>query len=621
MALRSPSRDVFHLLVVVVAVAVICALYFASVVFVPIALAMLFAFVLTPIVKLFERGRLGRTLSTSLVVILTLAGVGAVGWMVARQFADVLNQLPEYQSNIKEKIDSLPFSNNPTLKNASATMNQLSRALALPPEAKSDAPSGKRSANTSSRPAQPLPVEVIKPASLPIESVQSVLGLLLQALIVIVFTIFMLLRRENLRNRFISLAGQQRLNLMTHALDDASDRVSRYLRTQLAVNAVYGAFIGMGLHWIGIPGGLLWGVVAGLLRFLPYVGPPLGGIMPLLLSLAISHGWRGPVITLGLFVIIELLVSNGIEPMLYGSQTGVAPFAILVAAIFWTFLWGPIGLVLSTPLTVCLVVLGRHVPHLGFLPLLLGDEPVLTPDARVYQRLLAMDQEEAEQVLESLLEEKSLEEVYDSVLIPALNLAEQDRHRDQLDEASAKFICQSTREIIDDLCERYKECESHGISKETGAPIQTEEAVRAKVKHPYAIMCVPAGDEADEIVGIMLAQLLERAGYTAHCVHYGTDIDIIKHVQFDKPDVVCISALPPFVISHTRSLYRALKAQSPNLQVLVGLWNFPGDMSKVARRIGMGKDSVPATKLADIVRQISDSQLVPTDARITVSRA
>jgi len=617
MALRSPSRDAFHLLVVVVAVVVIGALYFARVVFVPLALAMLFAFVLTPIVKLFERIRVGRTLSTFLVVLLTLAGVGAIGWIVARQFTDVLNQLPEYQSNIKEKIDSLPFSTNLTLKNASATMNQLSKALALPPEA----PSGKHSANTSSRPAQPLPVEVIKPASLPIESVQSALGLLLQVLIVIVFTVFMLLRRENLRDRFISLVGQQRLNVMTHALDEASDRVSRYLRTQLAVNAVYGAVIGMGLHWIGVPGGLLWGVVVGILRFLPYVGPPLGGIMPLLLSFAISHGWRGPVITLGLFVITELLVSNGIEPMLYGSQTGVAPFAVLVAAIFWTVLWGPIGLVLSTPLTVCLVVLGRHVPHLGFLPLLLGDEPVLTPDARVYQRLLAMDQEEAEQVLESLLEEKSLEEVYESVLIPALNLAEQDRHRDQLDEASEKFICQSTREIIADLYERRKECESHGINAEGVAQIQTEEALRAKVQRPSAIMCVPAGDEADEIVGIMLAQLLERAGHTAHCVRYGTNTEIIEQVQFEKPDVVCISALPPFVVSHTRSLYRALKAQSPDLEIVVGLWNFPGDMSKAARRIGMNKDSLPATKLADVVRQISDSQSVTTDARIAAWKA
>jgi predicted PurR-regulated permease PerM len=230
MALRSPSRDAFHLLVVVVAVVVIGALYFARVVFVPLALAMLFAFVLPPIVKLFERVRVGRTLSTFVVVLLTLAGVGAIGWIVARQFTDVLNQLPEYQSNIKEKIDSLPFSKNLTLRNASATMNQLSKALALPPEA----PSGKRSANTSSRPTQPLPVEVIKPTSLPIESAQSVLGLLLQVLIVIVFTVFMLLRRENLWNRVISLAGQQRLNVMTHALDEASDRVSRYTAASLS---------------------------------------------------------------------------------------------------------------------------------------------------------------------------------------------------------------------------------------------------------------------------------------------------------------------------------------------------------------------------------------------------
>lgn len=599
---------------VVVAVVVICALYFARVVFIPLALAMLFAFVLTPIVKFLERVRLGRALSTSLVVLLTLVGVSAAGWMIARQFTDVLNQLPEYQSNIEEKINSLPFSKNPTLKNASATVNQLNKALASPPETKSDSSPDERPANTSSNRSQPIPVEVIKPASLPVQSVQSVLAFLLQVLIVIVFTGLMLLRRENLRNRFISLVGQQRLTSLTHALDEASDRVSRYLRTQLAVNAAYGAFIGIGLHFIGIPGGLLWGVVVGLLRFLPYVGPPLGGIMPLLLSLAIFHGWRLPVITLGLFVVTELLVAHAIEPILYGSHTGISPLAILVAAIFWTFLWGPIGLVLSTPLTVCLVVLGRHLPHLGFLPLLLGDDPVLTPDARVYQRLLAMDQEEAEQVLESLLEEKPLGEVYDSVLVPALNLAEQGRYREQLDEASEKFIWQSAREIVDDLYERCKELESKRIRTENGAQIETNDTSQVGLRRPLTIMCIPARDEADEIVGIMLAQLLERPGHTAHCVHYGTPFEITKQVQFERPDVVCISALPPFVISHTRSLYRTLRAQSPQLKIIVGLWNFPGDLNKVARRIGMINDSEPLTKLADVVHLVSDPQFVGTAA-------
>ncbi len=268
----------------------------------------------------------------------------------------------------------------------------------------------------------------------------------------------------------------------------------------MTVNALYGGVIALGLHLIGIPGGLLWAVVVGVLRFVPYIGPPLGAVVPVLFSLAIFPGWKEPTLTLGLFIGAELTSAYGIEPALYGSRTGVSPIAILLAAIFWTFLWGPIGLVLSMPLTVCLVALGRHVPHLGFLELLLGEGPVWEPDTRVYQRLLAMDQDEAEQVLEDLLAKQSLADVYDSVLIPVLSLAEQHHHHDRIDKSVEDALCQSVREIIDDLFERYKVSDPPG-----------DEAKQPILK----VVCIPARDEADEIVGIMLAQLLEQAGHSA----------------------------------------------------------------------------------------------------------
>jgi hypothetical protein len=358
---------------------------------------------------------------------------------------------------------------------------------------------------------------------------------------------------------------------------------------------------------------LLWGVIVGTLRFLPYIGPPLGGIMPLLLSLAVFDGWTRPLIVLGLFVFTELIVSNLVEPLLYGIHTGISSLAILVAAIFWTAIWGPIGLVLSTPLTVCLLVVGRHVPRLRFLQILLGDEPALTPDSRFYQRLLAMDHDEARQVLENCLEGKTLEELYDSVLIPALSLAEQDRHQDRLEDAHQKFICQSTRELIDEFWEPRVEEHAPAVDGEERGESSSAAALRAGQSRK--VVCLPARDEADEIVAIMLAQVLETAGHQAQCIPLGTAAEMLAQVKEEKPDVVCISALPPFAIPHARSLYAKLRAQDSKVRIIVGLWNFSDDPSKVSRRLGLSEGSHAFTTLAELRRELESApDVVPVPA-------
>ena len=593
----SASKDVFYLLAVVVAVVAIATLYFARIVLIPFALALLFTFILTPLVKILERAHFGRILSVLLVVLLSVGACGAVGWTVAKQFTQVVDQLPDYKANIRTKLTSLHWSNHHALDNASQTMTEIGKDLAATPAV---LPSGDSTVTQSSpkRAAaqpRPIPVEVVKPPALPLESMQNVLGLLASVLIVLVFTIFMLIRREDLRNRLISLAGDGNLHLITQTLDDASARVSRYLLLQFVVNTCYGIFIGVGLHFIGLPGALLWGVIVGTLRFLPYVGPPLGGIMPLLLSLAVFGGWTRPLIVLGLFVFTELIVSNLVEPFLYGIHTGISSLAILVAAIFWTAIWGPIGLVLSTPLTVCVLVVGRHVPRLRFLQILLGDEPALTPDSRFYQRLLAMDHEEARQVLENHLEGKTLEELYDSVLIPALSLAEQDRHQNLLEDANQKFICQSTRELIDEFWEPRNEEPAVGVDR-GGLSI----AVAGRGGASRKVVCLPARDEADEIVAIMLAQVLETAGHQALCIPLGTAAEMLAQVKDERPDVVCISALPPFAIPHARALYAKLRAQDSKLRIVVGLWNFTDDPTKVSRRLGLSEGARAFTTLAEL---------------------
>lgn len=623
MARTSSAKDISRILTLVAAVVVITALYFARVMLVPLALAVLFTFVLAPLVRALERIHFPRFIAIFLVVGIAVCGIGVMGWTVGNQLIDVTNQLPSYKTNIKEKIDAIHNPKNRRLDKAAHAMKELGKEIAENPPAPTEpaASSLKNSGSGKAAAQQPkaLPVQVFQPASNPLESLNSVITPLGSAVIVLVLTIFMLAGREDLRNRFIGLVGHGHLNLMTQALDDAGSRVSRYLLLQLVINAGFGAVIGLGLYFIGIPNSMLWGVVAALLRFLPYVGSPLSAVLPILLSLAIFPTWTGPVATIGLYLIAEILIANFLEPLVYGAHTGISSFAILFAAIFWTLIWGPIGLLLSTPLTVCLVVLGRHVPALHFLNIMLGDQPVLSPEAHYYQRLLASDQAEAKQVLEDYLKTNSLEDLYDSVLIPALALAEQDRHHDDLEEITEQFICKSTKEILDELADKSKE----PVEAETQKPqsdLAAHSAPKIRLEHPRhvtSVVCIPARDEADEIVGIMLTQLLERAGYQAQAIAVGTTAEMLAQVKEAAPDIVCISALPPFALLHARDLYKRVRSHVPNAKIIVGLWKFSGDPIKAAARFNIVGDDKLAITLAQAALQVSVFQqieLVPEHA-------
>jgi hypothetical protein len=378
---------------------------------------------------------------------------------------------------------------------------------------------------------------------------------------------------------------------VTTALDDAAERVSRYLLTQSLVNGTFGTLLGLGLYWIGVPYAPFWGVFGALLRFVPYVGTLVAGACPLLLALAVFEGWTKPLLTLGTFATIEGITSSLVEPWLYSTRTGISSLAILVSAAFWTLLWGPIGLVLSTPLTVCLTVLGRRVPQLEFLYVLLGDEPVLPPEARYYERLLAMDEDQATEIIDESLKEKSLAEIYDSVLIPALSLAERDRHQDRLDEEREKFIHQSTRELIQELGER---AESSSLIAE---PVPRSVS-------PLSIRCLPARDRADELVGLMLAQLLQRSGYDAEAISLGSVEDMLDRLMQAEADVLFISALPPFAITHARSLCRRARQKLPGLKIAVGLWNSGAEVEKLKQRLGSDCSENVMTTLAQAESQV-----------------
>jgi predicted PurR-regulated permease PerM len=365
----------------------IAALYLAREVLIPIALALLLSFLLAPAMLRLQRWGLGKTLAALVVVALSSLGLIFICWVGFAQAYNLTLELPAYRQNISTKLRALTPPGLHQFGESQRMLGEVTRELITQkPAQKSPTSSGEP--KTSS---QPIPVAVQQPEPTPLEFLEKTAGSVLRpvatAFIVLVFVIFMLLGREDLRDRVLRLAGSSRLYMTTQALDDAARRVSRYLLMQFAVNAIYGALVGLGLLLIGIPHPLVWAVLATLLRFIPYVGPWIAAAGPILLAIGVAPGWGKFAWTLGLYVVLEVVTANFVEPFLYGSSTGISAIAILVAAVFWTWLWGPVGLLLSTPLTVCLVVVGRYVPHLEFLGILFGDEPVLSPAQRFYQRM------------------------------------------------------------------------------------------------------------------------------------------------------------------------------------------------------------------------------------------
>ncbi len=592
------SRKDSQLLGIVTGVAVVAALYFAKVVFIPLTLALLLSFLLTPVVALIERGRLPRGLAIFFVIATLGGAIGFLGWKTSQQFVDLTDQIPTYKKVLIGRIQTLKGPNSQSLAKVSETVKDLENEISTTSAGTPSSTRSKQSQAATNSDSHPTVVEVVSPAN-PVDAFESMLGPIATAGIILVFTIFMLLDRENLRDRFVRVAGGGHLTAMTQALDEASRRINRYLLLQMMVNTSYGIIIGAGLYFIGIPNASLWGVAATLLRFLPYAGPPMAAAMPILLSLAIFDGWRHALGTAGLFFILEIIVSNFIEPLLYGAHVGLSALAILVSAIFWTLIWGLPGLVLATPLMVFLVVMGSYVPSLAFLGVMLGDEPVLPPYEQYYHRLLAADQSEAKHILELYLKEKSLEELYSTVVIPALSLAEQDRYRDELDEDAQALIYQSIREMVEELGEPFSE---HSAGEEHGSsdPEHSGSAMEQEIDRAE-ILCIPARDDADDVIAIMLAQLLEGRGYEAQNVPRGPISEVLAQVADAKPSIVCISALPPFAIGHAREVYRRLRLLLPKTRIGICLWQWESDLYKTAGRLKMSKGDLVFSTLPQVL--------------------
>ena len=466
---------------VLLAVVVVVALYFGREVLVPIALAVLMSFVLAPPVRRLQDWYVPRILAVLLVVLVAFAAIFSLGGLMVSQVNRLATDLPRYQATLREKIESLrgAAAGTGTLERASDVLRDLSKELDKPrgnmapptPLAIDASPSGK-----------PIPVEVKQPDPGALQTLVSLISPLVYPLattgIVIIFVIFILLQRQDLRNRLVRLAGSGDLQRTTAAMDDAGQRLSRLFLTQLALNAGFGLVIGTGLWFIGVPSAPLWGMLAMILRFIPYIGAVISAIFPLVLAAAVGPGWTMVLWTAALFLIVEPIVGQVVEPLLYGHSTGLSPVAVIASATFWTWLWGPIGLVLATPLTICLVVVGRHVDRLKFLDVMFGDRPALTPPELVYQRMLAGDPVEAAEQAQKFLKERPLIAYYEEVLIGGLKLAHADAKRGLLDDERLQRIRDATAEIVDDLS-----AHEDSLELDTGARSGRRQASTATPNH------------------------------------------------------------------------------------------------------------------------------------------
>jgi predicted PurR-regulated permease PerM len=592
---------------------VVAALYFAREVLVPLALAVLLSFLLAPAVRWLRHMRAGRVTAVAVTVLIAFQVILAFGAIVVEEMSLLGPALPEYRHNIESKLRSLP--NVIPLGRMAAALHQVTAELKRS-ETPSPAPAGPRSGAgpATAEQAKPLPVEVQEPDLTPLQIAQSVIGPLLQPLaaagLVLVLVVFILLERENLRNRVLRLAGSGDLHRTTEAMNEAAHRVSRYLLSQLSVNAVCGVLIGIGLAIIGIPNAALWGILATLLRFIPYLGIVIAACFPLALAIAVDPGWSLLAWTALLFVATELVVANVVEPRLYAGSTGLSSVAVIIAAVFWTWLWGPIGLLLSTPLTACLLVLGRHVSQLRFLDVMLGSEPVLTPDETFYQRLLADDPEEATEQAEEFAKERSLDEFAEEVAIPVLARAQADSDSGVLPAERRAMVKEGFAKILENLFD--------------DAVVEADPAAEGGAAGPHNgfIVCMAGRNELDEAAAMLLASLLRARGHAAYVFAADSPAALgDRGVALRDAAVLCLSLISTGSPARARHIVRRLRRRAPRARIVLGLWGHgAGDASSVDARAVTSADAV-ATTLAEAIAAIEERIAAAPPLEATVGGA
>ena len=676
------STLVRRVAVMVGIIAAVSILYFGKDLLLPIALAVMLSFLLSPVCEYLENRHVPRAAAVVGVILGALLVILLIGYGLWTGLSQLGDDLPLYQKNLAAKIDQLPLrgggggrlsdvqntfqdlndrfadladdattnpATNPATTRATSgpatqpliemgpgVVHGPAAAAAAPPAAadrvrdqqeqnRLDEEAKKNALGASAE--HPLFAKIVQTGDSTFDRLAAALGFAAGPLgtagIVLVFALFILLDRDELRDRVIKLTAGTRLNLATQALDDASTRISRYLRAQCIVNGTYGIAVGVALTGLSylmygevFPSVWLWALLTAVLRFIPYLGPWIGAAFPLVVSLGHYQGYAMFIGVVLVFVVIELLSNNIMEPMLYGRSTGMSETAIILAATFWAFVWGPVGLLLATPLTTVVVVLGKYVPALRFFDVLLGDEPVLTPQSRLYQRLLALDADDAEDVVEEYREDHTLTETFDEVMLPALALAERDRHAGNLTDERVAFLRKSMRDILVTVGNQSES--SPADSVDVNEPIPADSPAKQA-----RVVLIPAGDDADELVAMMLKNLLDRRGYeTTVLDDEELASEKLGQVFARHADVVVVSALPPRAVAQARYLVKRLgQAQQARGQdgdgtgaaAIVGLWTITSDRERAASRVGAGTSQMAVrvvttlAEAAEAVRQRAEA--------------
>jgi predicted PurR-regulated permease PerM len=554
--------------VVVIGALTIVALHLAAAIFIPFTLAALFCFLLSPPVNYLERRGLGRVPSVIVITALAAALVLGLSLLVGRQVSGLIAELPGYTPNIKVKVRSLREAGLWHGAGRFETMyEEIASELNTPPP---PPPAGTQRVVVSS-PSLPWIADALS-------LVPPLFGVFAQTALTLVLVIFMLLKREDLRNRFIRLTGPGHLTVTTRAVDEAAHRISRFLLAQLVLNFSFGLTVALGLWVLEVRYALLWGAVAAMMRYVPYLGTWIGLIVPLTLSVFTAPGWTQPLLVLALYVVLELVAANVLEPWLYGSTVGVSEVALLIMAAVWTVIWGPIGLMLAAPLTVCLVVLGRYVPALKPLDVLLSDAPPLEPDVTYYQRLLARDQDEAADIVHEFVKESGDEAVYDRLLVPSLVYAKRDHDRDELSDGDEAFVIDATHELMADF-----------------GPVTAHESPNSEVR----VLGLATHDDLDATALELFRQLLDLSPGEMEIAEAdlltGEQVNLVKEKQ---PAIITVAALPPGGLSHAKYLVKRLRARYPSAKILVGRWGLTTNREdNLAQLRGAGADQVGFTLL------------------------
>jgi predicted PurR-regulated permease PerM len=556
---------------------------------IPLAIALLLTFLLAPAVQRLQQLGLPRAPAVMITAILSFALIGVIIWLIIAQTFGLVASLPEYRNNIQTKIVSVQKNLGLGLQKTAGPIEDFIKdveKLLLP---KLD--------NRKS-----IPVEVVKPPENIFHVVRTALISLLKplgtALVIIIFVIFMLLKHDDLKDRLFRMMGTGHLHVTMEALDEAGRRVSRYLLLQLLVNGSQGIVVTGCLFFIGLPNAILWGFLTAVLRFIPYLGPWIAAGLPIVLSVAVFNNWIPTLLVISLFVVLEILTIYVVEPWVYGSHTGVSPFALIVALVYWTSIWGIAGLLLSTPLTVCLVVIGKCVPELKFLNIMLGDEPGLDPQSRFYQRLVAGNREEADEIADDFWKEKDVLTMYDELLIPTLIFAERDLEEGSLSEERHTSILESVREIAEESAEHFdKKTDTESL------PAGTD----------LKLLCLPARTKSDEISAMMFTRLSEKLSNVEVRYLSATSLmgEMLNQVKEINPDIICVCSLPPSAVSKARYSLKKIRVSFPDLQVLVGLWQSNNGVEKVMERLesaGKGTQQI-VSNLREGLNQIEQFQL------------